>query len=95
MTNTLNDQLLEDVRVEMEEPEGFSVVSYIPIQKLVCDLPASTYTLVELQDPNTVTGTFLNTLKFTVKDCDPNTGEPDDEVGYGDEYVVSKGLKCT
>jgi len=23
-----------------------------------------------------------------VKDCDPNTGEPDDE-GYEDEYVVS------
>ena len=38
----------------------------------------------------TVTGTFLNTLKFTVKDCDPATGEPDDDVGYGDEYVVSE-----
>ena len=24
-----------------------------------------------------------------VKDCDPSTGEPDDE-GYEDEYVVSK-----
>ena len=36
-----------------------------------------------------VTGTFLNTLKFTVKDCDPVTGEPDDDVGYADEYVVS------
>jgi len=35
-----------------------------------------------------VTGTFLNTLKFTVKDCDPNTGEPDEEVGFDDEYVV-------
>ena len=34
-------------------------------------------------------GTFLNTLKFTVKDCDPNTGEPDVDVGYSDEYVVS------
>lgn len=26
-------------------------------------------------------------MKFTVKDCDPNTGETDDE-GYEDEYVV-------
>lgn len=26
-------------------------------------------------------------MKFTVKDCDPNTGEMDDE-GYEDEYVV-------
>ena len=36
-----------------------------------------------------MTGTFLNTLKFKVLDCDPNTGEPDDEVGFDDEYVVS------
>lgn len=36
-----------------------------------------------------VTGTFLNTLKFNVKDCDPDTGEPDHDVGYADEYVVS------
>ena len=35
-----------------------------------------------------VTGTFSCTLKFKVKDCDPNTGEPDDD-GYEDEYVVS------
>lgn len=26
-------------------------------------------------------------MKFTVKDCDPNTGEADEE-GYEDEYVV-------
>ena len=36
----------------------------------------------------TVTATFSCTLKFLVKDCDPNTGEPDDD-GYDDEYVVS------
>ena len=38
-----------------------------------------------------VTGTFACTLKFLVKDCDPQTGEPDDE-GYEDEYVVSADL---
>lgn len=27
-------------------------------------------------------------MKFIVKDCDPGTGEPDDD-GYNDEYVVS------
>lgn len=27
-------------------------------------------------------------MKFTVKDCDPTTGEADEE-GYEDEYVVS------
>ena len=89
VTNTLNDQLLENVRVEMEEAEGFSVVSYVPIPSLPYDKPGTTYTLVRMNDPNSVTGTFLNTLKFVVKDCDPNTGEPDDDVGYEDEYVVS------
>lgn len=27
-------------------------------------------------------------MKYLVRDCDPNTGEPDDD-GYNDEYVVS------
>ena len=27
-------------------------------------------------------------LKFIVKDCDPNTGEPDNEEGYEDEYAL-------
>ena len=38
-----------------------------------------------------VTCTFTNTLKFVVKDCDPSTGEPDEE-GYEDEYVVGVHL---
>lgn len=35
----------------------------------------------------TVSCTFSCIMKFTVKDCDPTTGETDDE-GYEDEYVV-------
>lgn len=34
-----------------------------------------------------VAGTFSCTMKFTVRDCDPNTGVPDED-GYDDEYVV-------
>lgn len=34
-----------------------------------------------------IVATFTNTLKFVVKDCDPTTGEPDEE-GYEDEYQV-------
>ena len=33
-------------------------------------------------------GSFSPTLKFVVKDCDPATGEPDSDEGYGDEYVL-------
>ena len=45
--------------------------------------------------PCLVTGTFLNTLKFRVKDCNPETGEPDDDVGFDDEYVVRRGFFST
>ena len=101
----------------MEEADGYSVLSYVPIASLPYGQPKSTYTLVSVEDNNngkstscralirnivfnwrlsinqnifviSVSGTFLNTLKFIVKDCDPNTGEPDDDQGYDDEYVV-------
>lgn len=36
---------------------------------------------------STVSCTFSCTMKYLVRDCDPNTGEPDDD-GYDDEYVV-------
>merc|ERR1712110_1113401 len=31
---------------------------------------------------------MATTLKFTVKDCDPATGEPDSDEGYDDEYQL-------
>ncbi|XP_015762812.1 PREDICTED: coatomer subunit gamma-2-like [Acropora digitifera] len=88
-TNTLNDQILENVKVEMEPAEAdFEVVCYVPRPSLAYNAPGTTYTLVKLpDDASSVTCTFTNTLKFVVKDCDPNTGEPDDE-GYEDEYVL-------
>ncbi|GFN88756.1 coatomer subunit gamma [Plakobranchus ocellatus] len=87
-TNTLNDQLLEKVTVEIEPAEGFEVTKYIPCPSLPYNKPGTTYTLVRLPaEPTQVTGTFACTLKFLVKDCDPQTGEPDDE-GYDDEYVL-------
>ncbi len=44
--------MLENVRVEMEQCEGFSVQSHIPITSLPYGQPKPTYTLVELTDPN-------------------------------------------
>ena len=34
------------------------------------------------------TGMFNCKLKYIVKDCDPTTGQPDDDAGYEDEYTV-------
>uniref|UniRef100_A0A8C5F2A2 Coatomer subunit gamma n=1 Tax=Gopherus evgoodei TaxID=1825980 RepID=A0A8C5F2A2_9SAUR len=88
-TNTLNDQILENVTVQMEPTEGYEVIGYIPAKSLLYNQPGICYTLVALpeEDPTAVACTFSCMMKFTVKDCDVNTGEMDDE-GYEDEYVL-------
>ena len=53
MANTLEDQLLTNVRVEMEEPEGFRVVGCVPIESLPYSKPGTTYTIVELTEQDT------------------------------------------
>lgn len=116
-TNTLNDQLLQKVVVQMEPSESYEVIHYIPAPSLPYSQPGSCYSLVRLpvDDPTagafythkhtdyavncvnppcfaSVSCTFSCTMKYLVRDCDPNTGEPDDD-GYDDEYVVRKNLR--
>nr|KAF6422010.1 COPI coat complex subunit gamma 1 [Rousettus aegyptiacus] len=88
-TNTLNDQTLEHVTVQMDPTEAYEVLCYVPAQSLPYNQPGTCYTLVALpkEDPTAVSCTFSCIMKFTVKDCDPTTGETDDE-GYEDEYVL-------
>ncbi|XP_064218214.1 coatomer subunit gamma-1-like [Aotus nancymaae] len=88
-TNTLNDQTLENVTMQMEPTEAYEVLCYMPAQSLPYNQPGTCYTLVALpkEDPTAVACTFSCMMKFTVKDCDPTTGETDDE-GYEDEYVL-------
>lgn len=88
-TNTLNDQLLEKVSIKMETSDGYEVISYKPCPKLAYNHPGVAYALVKIpEDPTQVTATFSCVMKFIVKDCDPNTGEPDNEDGYQDEYAL-------
>lgn len=87
--NTLPDQLLENVRVELVIPDGFTVRAVIPCPKLAYGEAQAAYVIVEF--PNDVASsaaTFGATLKFIVKDCDPSTGEPDSDEGYDDEYML-------
>jgi len=89
--NTLNDQVLENVSVAMEpSEEGFQVLRTIPCPKLAYNQQGTTYTIVALseEEPTLVAASFSCTLKFVVKDCDPTTGEADDDEGYEDEYVL-------
>ncbi|CAO3648471.1 unnamed protein product [Mucor fragilis] len=97
-TNTLNDQVLENVHMMMQpnsdkgegEVVGLIQVADIPADRLEYGVTQSLYVAFEQQDPDDELATqvvFSNTLVFQVKDCDPTTGEADPE-GYDDEYQV-------
>uniref|UniRef100_A0A8C5TVE6 Coatomer subunit gamma n=1 Tax=Malurus cyaneus samueli TaxID=2593467 RepID=A0A8C5TVE6_9PASS len=88
-TNTLNDQLLERVTVQMEPSDAYDVICCVPAPSLAYNQPGMCYTLVSIpqDDPTAVSCTFSCTMKFTVRDCDPSTGVPEED-GYEDEYVL-------
>lgn len=68
-TNTLNDQLLENVTVALETgDDGFEVVSSVPIAKLGYNQPASTYTCVALDEDASVCGESIKNLESVFRD---------------------------
>uniref|UniRef100_A0A8D9BH58 Coatomer subunit gamma n=3 Tax=Cacopsylla melanoneura TaxID=428564 RepID=A0A8D9BH58_9HEMI len=89
VTNTLSDQLLENVTVQFEIPEGYELIKETPIPKLAYNETHSVYIILKYPGslPDAVTSVGA-VLKFSVKDCDPNTGLPDSEEGYDDEYML-------
>ncbi|KAJ3045274.1 Coatomer subunit gamma-2 [Rhizophlyctis rosea] len=92
--NTLNDSLLENLSIvttieSSDDEDAGSLIQEltIPISKLIYDIPATAYLVLRRPGGVTPTATFSNTMKFLVKDCDPNTGEADEE-GFEDEYEL-------
>lgn len=89
--NTLPDTVLEDVSVvatpaeEDELEEDF----IIPAAKLATDEPGTVYVSFKKVNGETSfpASSFTNVLKFTTKEIDPSSGEPE-ESGYDDEYQV-------
>ncbi|CAL8090536.1 unnamed protein product [Orchesella dallaii] len=88
--NTLPDQLLENVKVQLDVPDGFRQVAVVAIPKLPYGTPANAYCVLAWpEDLEVASGATIGaTLKFIVKDCDPDTGVPDSDEGYDDEYVL-------
>lgn len=91
--NTIADTVLEDVSViatpaEDEEVQALEEDFTIPVTKLTTDQPGTVFISfkkdAQISYPIT---SFTNVLKFTSKEIDPTTGEPDDQ-GYEDEYPV-------
>ncbi|PGH13431.1 hypothetical protein AJ80_06299 [Polytolypa hystricis UAMH7299] len=90
--NTLPDTVLEDVTVVASPSEDDEVLEedfIVPAPKLATNEPGIVYVAFkklggEQDFPAT---SFTNHLKFTSKEIDPTTGEPE-ESGYEDEYQV-------
>lgn len=85
--NTLNDQLLENVFVQIDTSgsEGLGDMTIVPAGRLAYGEPSRTFVAIDRVDGVYPRGDLGCTLKFSVKDVDTSTGEADEE-GYEDEY---------
>ncbi|KAF6223008.1 hypothetical protein HO133_001060 [Letharia lupina] len=89
--NTMTDTVLEEVSVvatPAEDEESLEEDFTIPVAKLATDQPGTVFvSFKKSSDVAYPVTSFTNVLKFTSKEIDPTTGEPD-ESGYEDEYQV-------
>lgn len=89
--NTIPDTILEEVSMvatPSEDDESLEEEFIIPVSKLPIDQPGTMYVSFEkVGDTAYPITSFTNVLKFTSKEIDPTSGEPD-ETGYEDEYQV-------
>lgn len=91
--NTMPDTVLENVSVVAtpSDEEELEEVFILQAERLATDEPGKVYVaLRKIGAADALpASTFSNVLKFTSKEIDPTTGEPE-ESGYEDEYEVSE-----
>lgn len=58
--NTLNDQTLENVTVQMEPTEAYEVLCYVPVRSLPYNQPGTCYTLVALPKEDPTAGELIS-----------------------------------
>ncbi|KAL2757756.1 hypothetical protein ACRALDRAFT_1047744 [Sodiomyces alcalophilus JCM 7366] len=91
--NTLPATVLENVSVVATptEEEELEEVFIIQAEKLETDEPGKVYVAFHKVDGegSLPVSSFSNVLKFTSKEIDPTTNEPE-ETGYDDEYEVAE-----
>lgn len=89
--NTLPATVLENVSVVAipSDEEDLEEVFIIQAEKLPTDEPGKIYVAFKKVngEASLPTATFSNVLKFTSKEIDPTTNEPED-TGYDDEYEI-------
>lgn len=92
--NTLPDNVLVDVQMVVS-PEDDGDVQLeeefiIPAPKITTNEPGTVYVSFKRLETESqfIAASFTNMLKFTTKEIDPSTGEPEDGEGYEDEYQI-------
>ncbi|KAG2542294.1 hypothetical protein PVAP13_9NG843500 [Panicum virgatum] len=90
-TNTIEEQLLEDVTVcvDASDAEEFSEICSKPLASLPYSSTGQIFVAFEKPERVPAVGKFLNLLKFTVKEVDTSTGEADED-GVEDEYQLEE-----
>ncbi|KAI7742130.1 hypothetical protein M8C21_003534 [Ambrosia artemisiifolia] len=91
-TNTIAEQLLENVTVVVDasEAEEFEEVATKPLKSLPYGTPGQTFVAFEKPEGVPAVGKFTNVLRFIVKEVvDPSTGEAEDD-GVEDEYQLEE-----
>lgn len=88
-TNTVEEQVLEDVSVAMDlsEAPDFAEEAVVPLTVMPFGEVSSTYVVLGRPEGSLALGKFTCTLRFTVKEIDPSTGEAEEQ-GYEDEYQL-------
>ena len=92
--NTLPDTVLLDVEmvVTPEEDEDVQLEPdfVIPAPQLKTNEPGTVYVSFKRLETESqfIASSFTNVLKFTSKEIDPSTNEPEEGDGYPDEYQV-------
>lgn len=88
--NTIEDQMLENLTVLMECEEDDCELEQelvVPVEQVAFGSPGVTYVCFRRDETTIPVATYSCRLKYTTKDVDPETGEPDEE-GYDDEYEI-------
>jgi coatomer protein complex subunit gamma len=89
-TNTIEEQVLEDVSVAMDLIEGeeiFEETETVTLARMPLNKEGSTFVSFQFTPGTFVAAKFACILKFTSKEVDPSSGEPEED-GYNDEYVL-------
>ncbi|XP_050436420.1 coatomer subunit gamma-2 isoform X2 [Adelges cooleyi] len=87
ITNTLDDQILENISIELDISEGFCLLDEVKIASLKYQETENVYVYLKFPDhPVESIASFTAKMKFIVKDCDPITGEVQEGDGYLEDY---------